>query len=253
MPICDNCGMGLPVGYEYCFKCGYPVRGLPPEGPIVGGVGPAAQQPAPPRPDAAASPFGAQPPVAAQPPFAGRSPFGRPSAPGYGAPAATGRTQVLAGWNVRLAAALIDYMLVSIVVSVVVAVWFSSAFGGTQGLIDHLLSNTSGSRPLIELEGALLASFFVYNVICEAAFRATLGKRVLNLRVVAYGGGSAGLGGLLLRNVTKTLSCLIWVVGVPLALFSIATNPDHQRLGDRLAHTYVLRDVVTFVAPGAPR
>ena len=242
MPICDNCGMGLPVGYEYCFKCGYPVRGVTPEGPIVGGLGPAAQQPAPARPDqAAASPIGAQPP------------FGSPAVSGYEAPAATARTQVLAGWTVRLAAVLIDYMVVSLVVSVVVAVWFSGEFGGTQGLLSHLLSNTSGSRPLMELEGALMASFFAYNVICEAGFHATLGKRVLNMRVVAYGGGPAGPGALLLRNLTKVLSCLVWVVGVPLAMFSIATNPDHQRFGDRLAHTYVLRDVVTFVAPGAPR
>ena len=106
---------------------------------------------------------------------------------------------------------------------------------------------------MMELEGALMASFFAYNVICEAGFHATLGKRVLNMRVVAYGGGPAGPGALLLRNLTKVLSCLVWVVGVPLAMFSIATNPDHQRFGDRLAHTYVLRDVVTFVAPGAPR
>jgi len=27
MPICGHCGTGLPVGYEYCFKCGRPVRG----------------------------------------------------------------------------------------------------------------------------------------------------------------------------------------------------------------------------------
>ena len=43
MPICDNCGMGLPVGYEYCFKCGYPVRGLPAGDADPAGA--AAQQP----------------------------------------------------------------------------------------------------------------------------------------------------------------------------------------------------------------
>ncbi len=235
MPICDNCGMGLPVGYEYCFKCGYPVRGLPPEG--AGAAGAAAQQPPPPRPGDAAAPAG------------GPAPFGYPSAPG-GVPPATARTQVLAAWNARLAAALIDYMLVSVMVGVVVVVWFAGAFGGTQGLLSHL---SSTSRPTMELEGALLASFFAYNVICEAVFHATLGKRVLGLRVVAYGGGPAGLSALVLRNLTKGLSCFVWPVGVPLALFTMATNPDHQRLGDRLAHTYVLRDVVTFVAPGAPR
>ena len=98
-----------------------------------------------------------------------------------------------------------------------------------------------------------MASFFLYNVICEAVFHATLGKRVLNMRVVAYGGGPAGLGAVVLRNLTKAVSCLVAVVGVPVAMVTIAINPNHQRLGDRLAHTYVLRDVVTFVAPGAPR
>jgi uncharacterized RDD family membrane protein YckC len=217
VPICDNCGMGLPVGYEYCFKCGYPVRGPPPGDP-------------------AASPAAATPP------------FGYPAAPSYGAPAATVRTQVLAAWNARFAAALIDYMLVSVGAAVVV--YLSGAFGGTQDLLSNL-SSTSG--PKMELVGAVMASFFAYNVICEAVWHATLGKRVLGLRVVAYGGGPAGLAAIVLRNLTKVASCLVWVVGVPLALATIATNPNHQRLGDRLAQTYVLRDVVTFVAPGAPR
>ena len=245
MPICDNCGMGLPVGYEYCFQCGYPVRGLPPEGPVVGGqgadaAGPAAAQPAPPRSDyAAAPPFGAQPPAA------------YPAAAGLRrAPAATARTQVLAPWTARLAAGLIDYLLVSCVIAVVAVMWFSAAKGGTQGLLSDL-GKTSG--PMMELEGALILGFFAYNVVCEAAFHATLGKRVLGLRVVAHGGAPAGLPAVLVRNLTKALSCLVWVVGLPLALFTIATDANHQRFGDRLAHTYVLRDVVTIVAPGAPR
>ena len=89
--------------------------------------------------------------------------------------------------------------------------------------------------------------------MCEAVFHATLGKRVLGLRVVAHGGAPAGLPAVLVRNLTKALSCLVWVVGLPLALFTIASDANHQRFGDRLAHTYVLRDVVTIVAPGAPR
>jgi len=60
VPICDNCGMGLPVGYDYCFKCGYPVRGLPPEGPIVGGVGGGGGRPPPPPPAFASQSFASQ-------------------------------------------------------------------------------------------------------------------------------------------------------------------------------------------------
>ncbi len=58
---------------------------------------------------------------------------------------------------------------------------------------------------------------------------------------------------MVVRNLTKVLSGLIWIVGVPVAMFAIATNANHQRFGDRLAGTYVLHEVITFVAPGAPQ
>jgi uncharacterized RDD family membrane protein YckC len=70
---------------------------------------------------------------------------------------------------------------------------------------------------------------------------------------VAYGGGRPGIVAVVVRNLTKVLSALLWIVGVPVAMFAIATNANHQRLGDRLAGTYVLHDVFTFVAPGAPQ
>ena len=219
MPICDNCGMGLPVGYEYCFKCGYPVRGLP-----AGDADPAAG------------------------PFAAGLPAGgyRPAALGSG-PAATARTQVLASWQSRLAAALIDYAVVSAAIGLVAGV--SGALTSTSSLLSH----GTTSRPVLLLEGALLLAFAVYNLICEGAFGATLGKRLLGLRVVAYGGGRPGIVAVVVRNLTKVLSGLIWIVGVPVAMFAIATNANHQRFGDRLAGTYVLHEVITFVAPGAPQ
>ena len=166
---------------------------------------------------------------------------------------ATAHTQVLAGWNVRLVASLIDYMVVSLVVGVVAYFWFAGSLGGSQGLVSHLVGGTSGSGPMLIIEGALMGGFLVYNMVCEAVFHATLGKRVLGLRVVAYGGGPAGLYALFVRNLTKALSCLIPFAGVPIALVSIALDANNQRLGDRLAHTYVLRDIATIVAPGTPR
>jgi len=242
MPICAKCGTGLPVGYEYCFQCGYPVRGLPPDAPDAGAAGAAGTLPPPPPGDTASTaPFGSPPP------------FGYQGATGYAAPAATARTQVLAGWSVRLVAALIDYMVVSLVVGVVGYFWFAGSLGGSQGLISHLVGDTSSSSPMLILEAALIGGFFVYNMICEAVFHATLGKRVLSLRVVAYGGASPGVYALFTRNLTKAVSCLIPFAGVPIAMVSIALDANNQRLGDRLARTYVLRDVVTIVAPGTPR
>jgi uncharacterized RDD family membrane protein YckC len=241
MPICDKCGTGLPVGYEYCFQCGYPVRGLPADAPDAGAAGAAGTPPPPPGAPASTASFG--PPL----------PFGYEGATPNAAPAAVARTQVLAGWSLRLVAALIDYMIVSLLVGMVGYFWFAGSLGGSQGLISHLVGDTSSSSPMLILEAALMGGFFVYNMICEAVFHATLGKRVLSLHVVAYGGAPAGVYALLVRNLTKALSCLIPFAGVPIAMVSIALDANNQRIGDRLAHTYVLRDVATIVAPGTPR
>jgi uncharacterized RDD family membrane protein YckC len=154
---------------------------------------------------------------------------------------------VLASWQSRLGAALIDYAVVSAAIGLVAGV--SGALSGTASLWSH----GTTSRPVLLLEGALLLAFAAYNLICEATFGATLGKRLLGLRVVAYGGGRPGIVAVVVRNLTKVLSALLWIVGVPVAMFAIATNANHQRLGDRLAGTYVLHDVFTFVAPGAPQ
>ena len=226
--------MGLPVGHEYCFKCGYPVRGLPAESKDPAGA--AAQQPPPPGLGPAAGPLVGFPPADGY----------RPATAGFG-PSAAARTQVLATWQSRFVAALIDYVVVSTAVGVAAGV--SGALNATTSLWSH----GTASRPVLLLEGALLLAYAVYNLVCEAAFGVTLGKRLLGLRVVVYGGGRPGIGAVVVRNLTKVLSGLVWVVGVPVAMFAIARNANHQRLGDRLAGTYVLREVMTFVAPGTPQ
>ena len=144
MPICDNCGTGLPVGYEYCFKCGYPVRGLPAADQTSAAPGAAAQQPPP----------GFPPPAGFAPPGFGAAPgspgFGAtPGSSGMGgfasAPAAA-RAQVLAGWNVRLVASLIDYMLVSLVLGFGAFFWFASMWGGSQNVLSHLVGSGPARR-----------------------------------------------------------------------------------------------------------
>ncbi len=250
MPICDNCGMGLPVGYDYCFKCGYPVRGLPADHEAAasstmadppGWAQPDAEQAEWAAPDAGSGAPGWSAPDVDRPGWT--MPAG---GAGYAAPAATAHTDVLAPWTARLAAALIDYMLVSVIAAVIAVV----GFGGSLGSSADILRNFgTSSRAMVVLEAAMLVCLFLYNVVAEALFHATLGKRVLGLRVVGYGGVPAGLGPVLVRNVTKIASCIVWFVGVPVALASIGIDRNHQRLGDRMAHTYVVREVTGFTPP----
>jgi len=250
MPICENCGTGLPVGYEYCYQCGYPVRGLPPADPDTQ-AGVASPLPSPPvaPTDGAPGPGGpGRGPPGAVAPTAG--------VPGIAQPQPLASAQVLATWGMRFAAAVIDYLIVAIVVFVPVLLVLSNRWGGEQNVIARLRGD-SGSSTAVLLEVGLFSVFFVYNLVCEAAFQATLGKRLLNLRVVGYGGARPSFGAVFVRNVTKALSYGVplvnVVVGLPLAMVMIAVDHDRQRIGDRLAHTYVLRDVVTIVAPGTPR
>jgi uncharacterized RDD family membrane protein YckC len=247
MPVCENCGTGLPVGYEYCYQCGCPVRGLPPDDHDAR---PGVLPPAPPPPTAGAPDLGV--PVRSLP----SAPTPTAGAPGFGRSQPLANAQVLATWGTRFAAALIDYLVVAIAVFVPVVLVLSNRWGGEQNVITRLRGD-SGSSTALLLEVGLFGVFFLYNLVCEAAFQATLGKRLLNLRVVGYGGARPGFGGLFVRNVTKALSCGVplvnVVVGLPLALVMIAVDHDRQRIGDRLAHTYVLRDVVAIVAPGTPR
>lgn len=92
------------------------------------------------------------------------------------------------------------------------------------------------------LEGtpAMLLSlaFTAYYVVCEGAFGATLGKLVLGIRVVNREGRAPGIGPALVRNLLRIIDFLpfAYVVGI----VAILASKTKQRLGDRVAGTYVV-------------
>jgi uncharacterized RDD family membrane protein YckC len=77
-----------------------------------------------------------------------------------------------------------------------------------------------------------------YYVLCEAATGATLGKRMAGIHVVGEDGERLTFGASLVRNLLRLVDCLFfYLVGGIFAL----TSPHGQRLGDRAAHTLVVR------------
>jgi uncharacterized RDD family membrane protein YckC len=77
-----------------------------------------------------------------------------------------------------------------------------------------------------------------YYVVCEAATGATLGKRMVGIRVVGEDGEHLTFGAAIVRNLLRLVDCLFfYLVGGIFAL----TSPRRQRLGDRAAHTLVVR------------
>jgi uncharacterized RDD family membrane protein YckC len=79
---------------------------------------------------------------------------------------------------------------------------------------------------------------FVYYVSCEVLLGGTLGKLVLRLRVVDEEGSAISWGASVVRNLMRIVDGLFFYLIGAIAIWS---SPAQQRLGDRAAHTYVVR------------
>jgi uncharacterized RDD family membrane protein YckC len=137
-----------------------------------------------------------------------------------------------AGLPLRFVAVLID-----------AGVFFVGAFvlalftGGT-----YAESADGGGTAGFELGGG---GFFLwmllalgYYVVLEGAWGATIGKRAVGIRVVSEDGEPIGLGASFVRNILRLVDGLFfYIVGALVA----ASSPRGQRLGDRAAHTVVVR------------
>jgi uncharacterized RDD family membrane protein YckC len=84
----------------------------------------------------------------------------------------------------------------------------------------------------------MLFLFLCYYVLSEALTGMTLGKRIVGIRVVEEDGTHVGFGAALVRNLLRFVDGLFfYLIG---ALFAFS-SPRGQRLGDRAAHTVVVR------------
>ena len=84
-----------------------------------------------------------------------------------------------------------------------------------------------------------LIIIFVYFILMEAYAGWTMGKRLLGMRVVDIEGNKVGFSKSLIRNLLRLID------GLPafniLGIILIATSPNGQRFGDRIAKTCVVR------------
>jgi uncharacterized RDD family membrane protein YckC len=129
----------------------------------------------------------------------------------------------------RFLAVLVDTILLAIVIGVIAA-------------ISHQ-AQMSGGSVAVSLTGvpAVLSYviFFLYFIVLEAVLGATLGKLLLGIRVIKEDGSPIGWAASIARNLLRIIDALptAYIIGVIL----IWTSPRKQRLGDRAAHTVVVR------------
>ena len=80
---------------------------------------------------------------------------------------------------------------------------------------------------------------FAYFILTEAYVGWTVGKRILGMRVVDMAGSKIGLSKSITRNLLRLVD------GLPafniLGIVLIIASPRGQRLGDRIAKTYVAK------------
>jgi uncharacterized RDD family membrane protein YckC len=134
----------------------------------------------------------------------------------------------------RIGAAVIDFVI-AILLLFVVGALFGNASAKDSAVSAHL-------GPLDTL--LYLALLFVYFAATEAAWGATIGKRVVGLHVIAADGSKPSTTAILIRNVVRFVD---WIPGLYIigAITLFAGGQPRRRLGDRAAKTRV-------VAAGAP-
>lgn len=81
--------------------------------------------------------------------------------------------------------------------------------------------------------------FFLYYIVLEGAFGATVGKMAARIKVVREDGSPCGFGPAVVRNVLRVIDALpfLYVLGIVL----ISRSDKKQRLGDRIAKTVVVK------------
>lgn len=129
----------------------------------------------------------------------------------------------------RIGAAVIDFAIAILLLFLVGAL-----FGDTN------TKDTSISARLGPLDTlAYFVLLFVYFTATEAVWGATVGKRVLGLRVVAADGSRPSSAAILIRNVVRFVDWLpgLYIVG---AVLVFTSGPPRRRLGDRAAKTRVV-------------
>ena len=111
------------------------------------------------------------------------------------------------------------------------------------GMLVVLMTGTSQASSADTAAAVLLAVVFMgYPVACESLMRGrTIGKRALGLRAVTVEGAPLRFRHVVLRMMGGLVDLLLPPIGVTGTLMVLST-PRHQRVGDLMAGTIVIRD-----------
>jgi uncharacterized RDD family membrane protein YckC len=160
----------------------------------------------------------------------------RPAIRTFGPEARSPETQVApepAGLALRFVAVLLDTVIVLVPLSIVVGLFSGGGYSDTRGGSVNAGITLGGHAFLL-----LLLLGIGYYVVCESATGMTIGKRLVGICVIDEYGQHPSFGAAVIRNLLRLVDgFLFYLVGAVAAFMS----PLGQRIGDRAAHTVVVR------------
>lgn len=130
-------------------------------------------------------------------------------------------------WIRRIIAIVIDSIIVGIATAILSIAIFFSAF----------LANPFGVFNWLSFPFAMGLIYILYFTIAESNYGYTIGKGIVNLKVVAEDGARPSLESAFVRNVSKIYPVLLLLDAI--GGFFIARDP-HQKFSDQIAHTTVV-------------
>lgn len=141
-----------------------------------------------------------------------------------------------AGFGIRAGARVIDILTYN-----AIAIFTMVFVGAVIAAVTHipvapLTKRLAGNR-LVGYTAAILASC-AYHIFCEGIHGSTLGKLVLGLRVIGEEDKPCGMGGAFIRTVGFFVDGLFFAIP---AYVSMNASPERRRIGDKWAHTRVVR------------
>ncbi|MGA7075634.1 MAG: RDD family protein [Halobacteriota archaeon] len=202
---CARCGTPASPGAKFCESCGAPLtreEGQPPRA------------------------------VRTQEPAYGAPQYAPP--PGYPAQRGPSATAPFEGVSIRFVALLIDTIIIGVISSILTAPFFALSLTrlATRAI---LFGPTIASRVLI-----VLVIYFLYFTLLEGHGGQTVGKKAVKIRVVREADGSPiDYGEAAVRTLLRIIDGLFaYLIGAIL----IWSSDKKQRLGDRVAHTIVVKE-----------
>ncbi len=153
------------------------------------------------------------------------------------------------GW--RAAAVLVDLLVLFGLLIVVLLAWIAVLVG--QGKIDpgdpaaaQEITQSMAWSSTWAPTAIMWCALFIYYVLLESIFGASVGKLVFRMRVIMLDGSRATGLAVVLRNLVRIPEA--WLLYIP-SVAACATNARRQRLGDHVARTVVVRRAAAGAGP----